>query len=147
MTASPRVALAEVSADPIDPARLLALVERPDAGAVSLFVGQVRDHDPQADGEVTALDYTCHPTASGLMPTIVAEALAEADRSGVVTVAAVHRIGRLVVGDAAFVVAAAAPHRREAFAACELVVERTKQRLPIWKQQFTADGGHHWSGL
>lgn len=142
-----RVALAEVSASAIDVDRLLALVERPDAGAISLFVGRVRDHDPQASGEVVALDYTAHPSATDLIGSIVTEALAEADRAGIVTVAAVHRIGRLTVGDAAFVVAAAAPHRREAFAACELVVERTKQRLPIWKQQFVADGSYSWSGL
>ena len=44
-------------------------------------------------------------------------------------------------------VAAAAPHRREAFAASELLVERVKQKLPVWKQQFTADGAYHWSNL
>ena len=142
-----RVVLAEVTDATIDVGRLLALVERPDAGAISLFVGRVRDHDPQAPGEVVGLDYTCHPSASALMPGIVAEALAEADPTGVVRVAASHRIGRLAVGDAAVVVAAAAPHRREAFAASELLVERVKQKLPVWKQQFTADGAYHWSNL
>lgn len=147
MTPRDRVALAAVSADPIEPDSLLALVERPDAGAVSLFVGRVRDHDPQAGGRVVALDYTAHPSAGDLIGTIVADALAESDPDAACTVAAVHRIGRLAVGDAAFVVAVASAHRREAFATCAHVVERVKQHLPIWKQQFEADGSYRWSGL
>ena len=141
------VVLAEVSSSPIDPGRLLALVSRPDAGAVSLFVGVVRDHDPQADGEVVALDYTGHPSAPERIGQIVTAVLAEADPDGQCAVATVHRIGRLLVGDNAFVVAVSAPHRRLAFAVCQRVVDEVKARLPIWKQQFEADGRYHWSGL
>lgn len=141
------IALAAVSAEPIDASALLTLVSRPDAGAVSLFVGVVRNHDPQADGEVVALHYTSHPTASARIGEIVTEVLAEADPQGECLLAAVHRVGELVVGDAAFVVAVSAPHRRRAFAVCEQVVEQVKAELPVWKQQFEADGSYRWSGL
>ena len=135
-----RIVRAEVSSDPIDPAAVLGLVSQPGAGASALFVGTVRDHDPQAAGEVVGLDYTSHPTAPERIAEIVGEALAEAGSTGAdARVAAVHRVGRLGVGDAA--------HRAQAFELCELVVERVKQRLPIWKQQFEADGTHRWSGL
>lgn len=142
-----RVRLAAVSTEPIAPDRLMTLVERPDAGAIALFVGRVRDHDDQASGPVVGLSYSSHPSANDVLGSVVAAALAEADPAGVCVAAAVHRIGDLRVGDAAFVVAVSAPHRRESFAACELIVERVKQLLPIWKQQFEADGSYRWSGL
>lgn len=139
--------LAEVRDAPIDPAELLRLVGRPDAGAVALFVGVVRDHDPQAEGRVVALDYTCHPSAPERIGQIAAEVLATSDPDGECAVATVHRIGHLVVGDNAFVVAVSAPHRRLAFEVCERLVDEVKAQLPIWKQQFEADGSYGWSGL
>ena len=142
-----RVRHAQVSAEPIDPATLLAAVSRPDAGAVALFVGVVRDHDAQAAGRVVSLNYTAHPSAPERIAEIVAQVLAAADPDGEAAVAAVHRVGHLVVGDNAFVVAVSAPHRRLAFAVCEQVVEHVKAQLPIWKQQFEADGSYRWSGL
>jgi molybdopterin synthase catalytic subunit len=142
-----RVVLAEISSGPVEPGSLLELVWRPSAGATSLFVGQVRDHDPQAAGTVVSLDYTCHPSATRVIGEILADVLLQADPAGQARVAAVHRVGHLDVGDPAFVVAVSAPHRDLAFRLCEEVVERAKQELPIWKQQFEADGSHRWSNL
>ncbi|MCW5952718.1 MAG: molybdenum cofactor biosynthesis protein MoaE [Propionibacteriaceae bacterium] len=142
-----RLVLAGISADPVDPAGLLERVARAGAGAAVVFVGTVRDHDPQATGEVVGLDYTCHPSAHDRIGGIVGDALAEAGAEPEARVAAVHRIGRLTVGEVAFVVAVSSAHRPQAFALCELVVERVKQHLPIWKQQFEADGSYRWSGL
>ena len=142
-----RIRLAEVAADSLDETALLRLVERPDAGAATLFVGRVRDHDPQATGEVVGLDYTAHPSATEKLVEIVTEALATADPEGGSVVAVAHRIGHLDVGDAAFVVAVSAAHRRLTFEVCELIVEQVKHELPVWKQQFEADGSYRWSGL
>jgi molybdopterin synthase catalytic subunit len=141
------VVLAEVRDAPIDPTDLLARVSRREAGAIALFVGVVRDHDPQAEGAVVSLDYTAHPSATERINEIAARVLAGSDPEGEAELATVHRIGHLSVGDNAFVVAASAPHRRLAFAVCEQVVERVKAELPIWKQQFEADGSYRWSGL
>jgi molybdopterin synthase catalytic subunit len=142
-----RIRLAEVAAATLHETALLRLVERPDAGATTLFVGRVRDHDPQAAGEVVGLDYTAHPTATPKLVEIVTAALTTADPEGGTVVAVAHRIGHLDVGDTAFVVAVSAAHRRLTFEVCELIVEKVKHELPIWKQQFEADGSHHWSGL
>jgi len=142
-----RIRLAEVAPDILDETALLRLVERPDAGAATLFVGRVRDHDPQATGEVVGLDYTAHPSATEKLAEIVTNALAAADPDGGTVVAVAHRIGHLEVGDAAFVVAVSAAHRRLTFEVCELIVEQVKHELPIWKQQFEADGTYRWSGL
>ncbi len=142
-----RVVRAEVGADPVDPAAVLERVAQAGAGAAVLFVGTVRDHDPQAAGEVVGLDYTCHPAAGERIGEIVRDTLAEAGAEAGVRVAAVHRVGRLGVGEVAFVVAVSSAHRAQAFALCELIVERVKQNLPIWKRQFEADGSSRWSGL
>ena len=142
-----QVRLAQVSDDPIDPGRVLQIVARPDAGALALFVGVVRDHDPQVRGRIVSLDYTSHPSAPGRMREIVTAALHEADPQGDAEVAAVHRVGSLAVGHTAFVVAVSAPHRRLAFEVCESVVEQVKAELPVWKQQFEEDGSYRWSGL
>ncbi|HEU4849451.1 MAG TPA: molybdenum cofactor biosynthesis protein MoaE, partial [Terrimesophilobacter sp.] len=60
---------------------------------------------------------------------------------------AIHRIGHLEVGDVALAAAASAAHRREAFDACELLVERIKSTVPIWKRQYFTDGHSEWVGL
>lgn len=142
-----RIRLAAVSAEAIDETTLLRLVERPDAGAATLFVGRVRDHDPQATGEVVSLDYTAHPSAVEKLIEIVTAALGTADPDGGTVVAVAHRVGHLEVGDTAFAVAVSAAHRRLTFEVCELIVEQVKHELPIWKQQFEADGTYRWSGL
>lgn len=141
------VLLAAVRDQTVDPAELLSLVSRPQAGAVSLFVGVVRNHDPQADSEVVALHYTCHPSAADRIGELAAGVLAELDPDGECAVATVHRIGELRVGEVAFVVAVSSAHRRIAFEVCERLVEEVKAGLPVWKQQFVVGGGYHWSGL
>ena len=58
--------------------------------------------------------------------------------------AAVHRTGDLEIGDLAVVVAAAADHRDEAFAACRALIEDVKATVPVWKNQRFADGESEW---
>jgi molybdopterin synthase catalytic subunit len=142
-----RILRAEVTDQAFDPESLLTLVTRPSDGGCVLFVGRVRDHDPQADGPVSGLDYSSHPSAPDRIVEIVSQVVAELDPGRDCQVAAVHRIGYLGVGDPAFVVAVAAPHRRLAFDVCDQLVEDCKAQLPIWKQQFQADGTYGWSGL
>lgn len=142
-----RILRAEVSGDPIDSEQLLAQVERPDAGAAVVFVGRVRNHDPQANGAVVSLHYTSHPSAPDRIVEIVTTALNEADPDYDARVAVAHRIGELAVGDVAFCVAVSTGHRRLAFEVSEHIVEKVKAELPIWKQQFEADGSYGWSGL
>jgi molybdopterin synthase catalytic subunit len=143
----PGIRLAEVTETPIDHNRLIRLVSRPRAGAISLFLGTVRDNDPQASGEVTALDYTCHPSAYDEIGEIAARVISVEDPHDECVVALAHRIGHLVVGDSAFVVAVSSAHRALAMRVCERLVEEVKRSLPMWKQQFTSDGTYQWSGL
>ena len=67
------------------------------------------------------------------------------DRYPDVRLVAVHRIGLLKVGDASIVIAAASPHRAEAFDACRAVIEEVKKTVPIWKKERGPDG-EEWVG-
>ena len=125
----------------IDLTALVAQVEAPDRGAVSSFLGLVRDH--HGGREVTRLEYSAYaPMAEAECARIVAEAEARWP----VRVALEHRIGALEIGDAAVAIAAGAAHREEAFAACRFVIEEVKRRVPIWKKEFYADGTITWVG-
>ena len=116
--------------------RLLALTQRPDCGALATFTGLVRDHhDNKA---VSHLEYTAHePLADKMIREIETEVR---ERFGVVECAVVHRVGALQIGETAIVAVVRSPHRAEAFAALEAVVDAVKHRVPIWKEEFYADG-------
>lgn len=113
------------------------------AGAVTTFVGTVRDHDPDAAGEVIALEYTAHPDAEETLRGLAARAAEGAEA----IIAVSHRTGRLGVGDAAVVIAVAAAHRDDAFTVCRGLIELIKTDLPVWKRQVEADGTTAWKGL
>ena len=136
---SDRVAL--ITAEPIDERAVRAAVEADSSGAVVMFSGVVRDHD--GGREVSALDYQAHPEAERFLAECVRRI---ADETGL-AVAAAHRVGELRIGDVALFAAASAPHRAEAFDACERLVELIKQEVPIWKRQHFGDGVSEWVGL
>ncbi|MFD6138133.1 molybdenum cofactor biosynthesis protein MoaE [Promicromonospora sp. NPDC060271] len=118
-----------------------AAVAAPECGAVVTFRGVVRDDDGGRD--VTSLDYEAHPSATDVLQKVCQAVAAETG----LRVAATHRVGHLVVGDVALVAAASAGHRKEAFEACSLLVERIKAEVPIWKRQQFTDGESEWVGL
>jgi molybdopterin synthase catalytic subunit len=130
-----------LSSAPLDLATLAARVEAPDRGAVTWFLGRVRDH--HAGRKVIRLEYSAYaPMADAECARIVSEAEARWP----VRVALEHRIGTLDIGDAAVAIAAAGAHRDETFAACRFVIEEVKRRVPIWKKEFYADGTIEWVG-
>ena len=137
MTTVVRAALTD---QPIDSAEHEALVSHHAAGAVVVFSGVVRDHD--GGRTVTRLDYSSHPSAAQTLEDVVAEIAA--DCPGVRAIAVSHRVGTLHIGDAALVAAVAADHRRAAFETCARLVDSVKERLPVWKHQFFADGTEEW---
>jgi molybdopterin synthase catalytic subunit len=126
--------------EPISPAALLGEVAGPDRGATCLFLGTVRD-GPE-DGGVTGIEYTAYEAMAGAE---VDRILSEARRQWpAARVALRHRLGLVPTEEASIGIAAAAPHRADAFAACRYVIEEVKQRLPIWKKEMRADGTVLW---
>lgn len=138
---------AVVTDAPLDLEAQLAEVDDVRAGAVVNFIGRIRDHDPEAAGEVVGIDYTAHPDAARIIGEIAAKVTAALDPEGETRVSVAHRIGHLDVGELALVACVSSPHRALAFAVCAELVEEIKRTLPIWKQQFEADGRQVWSNL
>ncbi|HZM27702.1 MAG TPA: molybdenum cofactor biosynthesis protein MoaE [Gemmatimonadales bacterium] len=125
--------------EPLDLGRLVATVSAPERGAVVCFVGTVRDH--HEGKSVLRLEYSAYqPMAEAECGRIVAEARNRWDA----TVALEHRTGVLEAGETSVAIAAAAPHRTAAFAACRYVIEEVKRRVPIWKREHYTDGTVGW---
>jgi molybdopterin synthase catalytic subunit len=108
-------------------------------GAVATFVGLVRDWN--VGRRVIFLEYEAYEAmAVAVMQVIVGET---AEYWPGVRLAIHHRTGRLEVGEASIVIAAASAHRADAFGACRYAIERVKQILPVWKHEHF-EGGDVW---
>jgi molybdopterin synthase catalytic subunit len=127
-----------ISDQPLDAGAVVSRVLGPDAGGIVTFVGTVRD--ASRGQTIRHLEYEAYPEmAERELDKICLEA---AERWPGARVAVAHRVGHLEIGAIAVVVAAAAPHRAEAFAACRYTIDTLKQRVPIWKKEFAASGDY-----
>jgi molybdopterin synthase catalytic subunit len=134
-------ARARISETPLALAEVVDRVSATGRGGIVTFTGTVRDLSH--GNAVVRLEYEAYvPMAVAKLEAIAAEVGA---RHGA-EVAVVHRVGVLPPGEAAVVIAAAAPHRQPAFRACEETIERLKQEVPIWKREVYADG-EAWVGM
>ena len=128
-----------VTPDPLDATRIASLVVSATCGALTTFVGLVRDHN--AGRRVRWLDYEAYaPLAESTFARIGQESAA---RWPSVQLAIHHRIGRIEIGQASVVIAAASAHRGDAFRACRYAIERVKQIAPVWKHEHF-EGGDVW---
>jgi molybdopterin synthase catalytic subunit len=124
----------------IDPATLVSAVRDQRFGAVSLFIGTVREVNEGRT--VSAIDYSAYAAmAQDELDQIVAEA---SDRFGIGAIVIEHRLGSLALGDISVGIAAAHQHRAPALDATRYVIEQIKTRVPIWKHEHYADGDSEW---
>ena len=137
----PVVRLVDIRDTPLDVTEVVASLADTAAGGLVLFVGAVRDHDQ--DKDVVGLDYSAHPSALERMRDVAERVAKQYDVLGV---AAVHRVGKLALGDAAVVIATTAAHRGEAFEASRALIDELKSTVPIWKHQLFVDGSDEWVG-
>jgi molybdopterin synthase catalytic subunit len=128
--------------EPLSLDRVVRAVASPDAGGIVTFTGVVRRHS--AGREVERLEYEAYREMAEKVMRELCDQI-ESEIAGA-RLAVEHRAGALVVGDAAVVIAASAPHRAEAFAACRALIDRLKQSVPIWKKEIGPDGAE-WVGL
>ncbi len=133
--------LIDVRDRPLSVDEVIAAVADPAAGGTCVFIGTVRDADEGRD--VTALDYEAHPQVEATLRAVAESVAADVP---VIAVAAVHRVGKLAIGDLAVVVAVSSAHRQEAFAACRRLIDDLKREVPIWKHQVFGDGTDEWVG-
>lgn len=122
---------------PIAVADLLAAVQSVERGGTCVFLGTVR-----TDAGVTGIDYSAY---EAMTVEEIERILADAHtRWPDARIMLQHRLGLIPVGEASIAIAAAAPHRDAAFAACRHVIEEVKRRLPIWKKELRGDGNEKW---
>jgi len=124
----------------IDPTAIVAEVQTAGIGAISLFLGTVRDvNDGRA---VSGIDYSAYVSmAEEEMQQILAEA---EERYGVKAIAVEHRIGPLTLGDVSITINKTHTHRAPALDATRFVIDEIKKRVPIWKLEHYTDGAREW---
>lgn len=125
---------------PIDVSAIAAEVASPDNGALSVFVGTVRNvNDARA---VDGIEYNAYaPMAEREMDAIAHEA---SERFGTPHVVIVHRTGYLALGEASVAIAVASPRRAPAMDGTRWIIEQLKARVPIWKLEHYTDGSREW---
>ena len=131
---------ARLTSEPIDLPSLTREVASDDRGAVSIFLGTVRNTN---EGRaVNGIDYSAYDAmAVAEMNRIVDEAIAKFPG---VAIALQHRTGTLHVGDVSVAIACAHAHRAAALDANRYVIEELKRRVPIWKREHYLDGTSEW---
>jgi molybdopterin synthase catalytic subunit len=116
-------------------------VTAPEFGAITSFVGIVRNNNEGRKAE--AVTYDVHESlAIKSLDGLCAEGIVMAKGEARVYIA--HAKGRLNVGEASVIIAVATPHRKLAFDVCEFMIDRMKESVPIWKNEHYIEGDAAW---
>lgn len=128
-----------ITEKPIDLNDVLLHSKDDSAGATTLFLGTVRDHNEGQN--VSGIHYEAYKEMSqSILLEIESEILRKWDVKKFI---AIHRIGDLKIGDVSVAVSISTEHRSDAFEACRYTIDAIKTRVPIWKKEKTEDG-QHW---
>lgn len=132
-----------ISPQSIDVCKILLDTMDISAGGIALFVGSVRDHNN--DDIVSEIYYEAYKE-------MAEQNLAQIENKARKTWSinkflAVHRIGKLKIGDVSVAVAVSAEHRKEAFEACKYAIDEIKVRVPIWKKEVSRSGVYWAKGI
>ncbi len=121
----------------IDIGALISSSRTNNDGAQIVFIGCVRD-----DGNMDALEIEAFvPVAEKDLADIAAEAM---ERFSLNSVDIVHRYGRLALGETIVVILVGAGHRPEAYEGSRFIIERLKEKVPIWKQELSGNARGEW---
>ena len=132
--------MSHLTRSPISIDALVREVAGPERGGTCVFLGTVRD--APGDGGITGIEYSGYDAmADAEFDRILTEAAKRWPES---RIAVRHRLGLVETEEASIAIAAAAPHRADAFDTCRYVIEEVKKRLPIWKKELRADGSALW---
>jgi molybdopterin synthase catalytic subunit len=133
--------LFEIVNEPISIEAITKKVIRNEAGAVTTFVGTVREF---THGKRTlSLEYQAYEKMAVKMLEQIGKEINEKWKDA--KVAITHRVGKLAISEIAVVIAVSTPHRKDAYEANEYAIERIKQIVPIWKKEIWEDG-ESWIG-
>lgn len=126
----------QISSSPLNINACIDAVTSPECGGIDVFIGTVRDST--SGKKVLRLEYEAYESmALKEMHKIADEAMRKWPIQRIVMH---HRTGILRVGEAAVIIAVAAPHRHAAFEACRFIIDTLKETVPIWKKEVFEDG-------
>ena len=126
----------KITEEPIDPMAFISSINNKNNGALTIFLGTVRDF--LGDARLAYMEYDAYKEmAENKIKAIVREAMT---RWGTKDIAVAHRVGRLQLTDPSVVIAVGTPHRAEAFEACRFIIDRIKEEVPIWKKEVDDNG-------
>jgi molybdopterin synthase catalytic subunit len=130
----------QVTAEAIDRASIMNVLQDDACGACVVFDGWIRNHNEGR--KVLRLEYEVYrPLAISVGTSILEEAVI---RFGIVNAIGVHREGLHEISEPAVIVGVSSHHRDAAFQACRYIIDEVKQRLPIWKKEYYEDGSAEW---
>ena len=133
----------EEAPDALQPDALRSKLNTEGCGAVVSFVGLTRETEGEAD--VLRLEFDAWQDK--LTPVLRRLADEAVDRFGVLSVAMAHRTGAVGPQDPIVAIHVGSPHRKEAFQACEWLIDELKKQAPIWKKEVTTLGETWKEGL
>lgn len=126
----------EITNKPIDIDKVIKSVATENAGAIDVFIGTVRNKTKNKT--VVKLDFEAYePMAISELQKIVDSAK---EKWPIEKITVVHRVGLLALGEVPVVIAVSTPHRKDAFEACQFVIDTLKRTVPIWKKEIFEDG-------
>jgi len=126
----------EITNKKIDVQKVIDAVRSPDCGAVSVFIGTVRNRSRNKD--VNALEYEVYDEMAEKMIKKIIEKIKS--KWEVNKIAVSHRIGKMDVGEITVAISVSAPHRKDSIPACQYAIDRLKEIVPIWKKEYAVDG-------
>ncbi|ABO34672.1 molybdopterin synthase subunit MoaE [Methanococcus maripaludis C5] len=118
------------------------LKEHPEIGGLVNFVGVVRNvgYDKGVEKEAEFIEFECYEQmASKKLEELKNRAI---EKFNIINATLIHRIGTLNVGENIVLIVVGAKHRKEAFLACEYLIDSLKEEVPIWKKEFSKDGSY-----
>jgi molybdopterin synthase catalytic subunit/molybdopterin converting factor small subunit len=129
-------AVVELVRERIQTGEISARLKAPEDGAIVVFEGIVRN---ESQGRRTLyLEYQAYEAMALKQMGVIAAAMRS--QFGADSVALVHRLGRLEIGETSVLIAVTAAHRRAAFEACRYGIDTLKRTVPIWKKEYFEDG-------
>jgi molybdopterin synthase catalytic subunit len=126
----------KITAEPIDVTSCLYSIASPECGGCAIFLGTVRDKTK--DRKVLKLEFECYEKMA--IKKMEEIALKSVEKWQVQNVLIHHRIGEVGIMEAAVLIIVTAPHRNDAFAACQYAIDTLKETVPIWKKEIFEDG-------
>ena len=124
----------KVTEDNFDVEKVLSTLKTDEVGCLVNFIGVVRGVSNGV--AIQRMDIEVYPEMAEKQLQIIKDEAVE--KFGVNEVVIIHRFGSLRLGDNIILIAVASGHRKEAFPACQYVIDEIKKRVPIWKKEYTS---------